>query len=45
MQFFSAGEPASKLDALVDIPVVMASMPSALRRAVATARSPPSTSF
>lgn len=40
-----SGEPSSKLDALVDVPVVMGSMPSAIRRAVATARSPPSTSF
>ena len=43
--FVISGEPASALDALVDIPVVMGSMPSALRRAVATARSPPSANF
>ena len=43
--FVISGAPAEALDALVDVPVVMASMPSALRRAVATARSPPAASF
>ena len=40
-----SGEPAAVLDTLVDVPLVMESMPSALRRAVATSRSPPAANF